>query len=48
MPAAGVMYCVIVQRRYIVSFHTQGTGDAPTAAMHQAMKAFEAAKATPL
>jgi len=48
MPAAGVMYCVIVQRRYIVSFHTQGTGDAPTAAMRQAMKAFEAAKTIPL
>lgn len=47
MPTVGVMYCVMVKRRYIVSFHTQSAGDAPTAAMRQAMKAFEAAKATP-
>jgi hypothetical protein len=47
MPAVGVMYCVIVQRRYIVSFHTQDAGNAPTAAMRQAMRAFEAASATP-
>jgi hypothetical protein len=47
VPAVGVMYCVIVQRRYVVSFHTQGAGAAPTAAMHQAMKAFEAARSTP-
>lgn len=43
----GVMYCAIVRRRYIVIFHTQDVGDAPTAAMREAMKSIEAAQVLP-
>lgn len=43
----GVMYCAIVRKRYVVIFHTQDVGDAPTAAMRDAMKAIEAARALP-
>lgn len=38
----GVMYCVIVRKRYVVSFHTQDLGTARTAAMREAMKSIEA------
>jgi hypothetical protein len=41
------MYCIIIHKRYIVSFHTQDSGNAPTPAMREAMKSFEAAKAVP-
>jgi hypothetical protein len=47
VPAVGVMYCVLLDRRYIVSFHTQDAGSSPTLAMREAMKAFENAQATP-
>ncbi len=40
----GVMYCAIVRKRYVVIFHTQDVGDAPTAAMRDAMKSIEAAR----
>ena len=43
----GVMYCAIIRKRYIVIFHTQDVGDAPTAAMRDAMKSIEAAQALP-
>jgi hypothetical protein len=47
LPTVGVMYCIIIHKRYIVSFHTQDSGNAPTPAMREAMKSFEAAKAVP-
>ena len=37
----GVMYCTIVQNRYVVAFHTQDLGGQPTPAMHEAMSAIE-------
>jgi hypothetical protein len=40
----GVMYCVIVQNRYVVSFHTQDLGSKPTGAMREAIAAIEAAE----
>ena len=43
--AVGVMYCAIVRKRYVVIFHTQDIGDAPTPAMLEAMKSIEAATA---
>jgi hypothetical protein len=46
--AVGVMYCVIIQARYIISFHTQDIGNAPTPAMREAMKSFEGAKVSQL
>jgi hypothetical protein len=46
--AVGVMYCAIVRKRYVVIFHTQDVGDAPTAAMLEAMKSIESATALPL
>ena len=46
--AVGVMYCAIVRKRYVVIFHTQDVGGAPTAAMLEAMKSIEAATALPL
>jgi hypothetical protein len=46
--AVGVMYCAIVRKRYVVIFHTQDIGDAPTAAMLEAMQSIEAATARPL
>lgn len=46
--AVGVMYCAIVRKRYVVIFHTQDLGDAPTAGMLEAMKSIEAATARPL
>ena len=45
LPMVGVMYCVIVHGRYVVSFHTQDLGYAPTPSMRQAMKAIETAQA---
>lgn len=48
LPIVGVMYCVIVHARYIISFHTQDLGDTPTPAMRQAMKSFESASVRPL
>lgn len=40
----GVMYCVILKSRFIVSFHTQDLGSQPTSAMRDAMAAIEAAQ----
>jgi hypothetical protein len=40
----GVMYCVIVQNRYVVAFHTQDLGSKPTPAMREAIAAIEAAQ----
>jgi hypothetical protein len=40
--AVGVMYCVIVDNRFVVSFHTQDLGSKPTDAMQEAMKSIEA------
>ena len=37
----GVMYCVIVKNRYVVSFHTQDLGSRPTSAMREAITAIE-------
>jgi hypothetical protein len=45
--ATGTMYCVIVNKRIVVSLHTQDAGNAPTAAMREAMKAFEAMRIAP-
>lgn len=45
-PSVGVMYCVIVQKQFVVSFHTQDLGNAPTDAMRQAMKSIEAVRIT--
>jgi hypothetical protein len=45
--AVGVMYCAIVRKRYVVIFHTQDLGDAPTAGMLEAMKSIEAATTHP-
>ena len=42
--SVGVMYCVIVQGRFVVSFHTQDAGSSPTDAMREAMKSIETAK----
>jgi hypothetical protein len=42
--ALGVMYCVIVRNRFVISFHTQDVGTAPTSAMFQAMKSIESAR----
>jgi hypothetical protein len=39
--AVGVMYCVIVNNRLVVSFHTQDVGSAVSPAMREAMKSFE-------
>jgi hypothetical protein len=36
------MYCVIVDNRFVVSFHTQDLGSKPTDAMREAMKSIEA------
>ena len=38
----GVMYCVIVANRYVVSFHTQGMTTEPTESMQAAMQAIQA------
>jgi hypothetical protein len=46
-PAVGVMYCVIVNKRLVVSLHTQDAGDAPTAAMREAMRAIESMRVKP-
>lgn len=43
----GVMYCVIVQNRYVVSFHTQDLGAKPTSAMRDAMAAIESVQLAP-
>ena len=40
----GVMYCVILRNRFVVSFHTQDLGSEPTSAMHQAIAAIESAQ----
>jgi hypothetical protein len=37
----GVLYCVIVRNRFVVSLHTQDLGDAPTSGMFEAMKSIE-------
>jgi hypothetical protein len=42
----GVMYCVIVRHRFVVSFHTQDLGSEPTSAMREAIAAIEAAQVT--
>jgi hypothetical protein len=39
----GVMYCVIVRNRFVVNFHTQDLGSAPTSGMLEAMKSIESA-----
>lgn len=39
--AVGVMYCVIVNNRLVVSLHTQDVGTAVSPAMREAMNAFE-------
>ncbi|MDR3351590.1 MAG: hypothetical protein LBO00_00945 [Zoogloeaceae bacterium] len=39
----GVMYCFIVGTK-VISFHTQDLGSSPTAAMNEAISAFEAVK----
>jgi hypothetical protein len=41
------MYCVIVQHRYVVSFHTQDLGSVPTKAMHEALTSIDAVKFAP-
>ena len=45
----GVMYCVIVRNRFVVTFHTQDLGNQPTSAMHEAIAAIESTQvaATP-
>ena len=45
--AVGVMYCVIVNQRIVVSLHTQDAGSAPTPAMREAMKAIESVRVAP-
>jgi hypothetical protein len=40
----GVMYCTIVQNRYVVAFHTQDLGGKPTPAMREAMSAIESVR----
>lgn len=40
----GVMYCMIVHNRYVISFHTQDLGTKPTSAMREAIAAIEAAQ----
>jgi hypothetical protein len=42
-PLVGVMYCVIVENRYAVIFHTQDLGSVPSSGMIEAMRAIEAA-----
>jgi hypothetical protein len=37
----GVVYCVIVRNRFVVNFHTQDLGNAPTSGMFEAMKSIE-------
>jgi len=39
--AVGVMYCVIVNNRLVVSLHTQDVGTVVSPAMREAMNAFE-------
>jgi hypothetical protein len=39
----GVMYCFIAGTK-VISFHTQDLGSSPTAAMNEAISAFEAVK----
>lgn len=41
IPAVGVMYCVIVNNRVLVSLHTQDVGTVVSPAMREAMNAFE-------
>ena len=41
IPAVGVMYCVIVSSRLIVSLHTQDVGTAVSPTMRDAMQAIE-------
>ena len=38
------MYCLIIQARYIVNFHTQAPGDTPTPWMREPMRSFEGAQ----
>ena len=40
----GVMYCVIVRNRFVVSFHTQDLGSEPSTAMYEAISAIESAQ----
>jgi hypothetical protein len=37
----GVMYCVVLRNRFVVSLHTQDLGAEPTSAMRDAMAAIE-------
>jgi hypothetical protein len=46
-PAIGVMYCVIVNKRLVVSLHTQDAGSEITAAMREAMRAIESMRVAP-
>jgi hypothetical protein len=43
----GVMYCVVVKNRFVVSFHTQDLGGNPTSNMRQAMKSIEGIQLSP-
>jgi hypothetical protein len=43
----GVMYCVVVKNRFVVSFHTQDLGSKPTRNMRQAMKSIEGVQLAP-
>ena len=41
------MYCVIVNKRLVVSLHTQDAGSEITATMREAMRAIESMRVAP-